>query len=196
MVFAGIRYMGTIKASMRLFIAVNFDSEVKERLLDIQARIKAQSCKGNFSRPENLHLTLAFLGETPEDLAPLIRKVVGDAAAGQGSFTLDLNRVGCFRHSDKELWWIGADDAGSGLRPLRELRQKLTAGLKMADIFFDDRSFNVHITLGREIRHTAPIKVPAGIVTIPVNRISLMRSGHIRSILTYTEIFGLDLSGS
>lgn len=181
---------------MRLFIAINFDDEVKGRLLDIQARIKVQSYRGSFSRPENLHLTLVFLGETPEDQTPLIRGAVSNTAAGQGSFNLVFNRAGCFRHSNKELWWIGADDADPGLRPLVELRRRLGDELKAASIVFDDRPFNAHITLGREIKHDAPIEAPAGHIAVPVNRISLMKSEHIRGVLTYTEIFGQDLPGT
>ena len=50
---------------LRLFISVNCDDKVKKQLLSVQDKIKAQSVKGNFSLPENLHLTLVFIGETP-----------------------------------------------------------------------------------------------------------------------------------
>jgi 2'-5' RNA ligase len=178
---------------MRLFIAVNFDDEIKNWLLDIQARIKAQSGRGNFSRPENLHLTLVFLGNTSEDQVPLIRKAVHDAAAGQKAFTLGFNRTGCFRHSNKELWWIGAGEADPGLPSLNDLRQRLIGGLRAAGIGFDERPFNAHITLGREIKHSASIEAPTERITIPVNRISLMNSENIQGVLVYTEISGQDL---
>ena len=47
---------------MRLFVAINFDSITIENIAAVQGRLKALS-RGNFSRPENLHMTLAFLGE-------------------------------------------------------------------------------------------------------------------------------------
>jgi 2'-5' RNA ligase len=176
---------------MRLFIAVNCDDEIKSRLLAIRDRIKAQSHKGNFPRPENLHLTLAFLGETPEDQIPAICAVM--AKAGLPPFTVRLSRIGCFKHSGKELWWIGADESDPGLSPLLELRRRLTAGLEAAGIVFDDRPFNAHITLGREIKHSAPVTLPNETAALPVNRISLMQSEHIKGVLTYTEVFGQDL---
>jgi 2'-5' RNA ligase len=176
---------------MRLFIAVNFDDGVKSRLLAVQSQIKTQSFKGNFSRPENLHLTLIFIGETPEDRVPAIGSII--AALRRPPFTLDFTRTGCFTHRGKELWWIGADRACPGLRALEELRRRVTAGLVQAGVDFDDRPFNAHITLGREIKHAAPIQVSAGRITVPVNRISLMQSAHIRGALVYTEIAGQDL---
>ncbi|NLF28538.1 MAG: hypothetical protein GX592_11635 [Clostridiales bacterium] len=45
---------------MRLFVAINFDSITIENIAAVQGRLKALG-RGNFSRPENLHLTLAFL---------------------------------------------------------------------------------------------------------------------------------------
>jgi len=47
---------------MRLFIAINFNEKIKDRLCEMQGQLKAQTYAGNFSRRENLHLTLVFLG--------------------------------------------------------------------------------------------------------------------------------------
>ena len=176
---------------MRLFIAVNCDDQIKSRLLAIRDRIKAQSQRGNFSRPENLHLTLAFLGETPGDQIPGICAVM--TKAGLPPFTVQFSHTGCFKHSGKELWWIGADKGDPGLSALLELRRRLTAGLEASGIVFDGRPFNAHITLGREIKHSAPVTLPNETIVLPVNRISLMQSEHIKGVLTYTEVFGQDL---
>jgi 2'-5' RNA ligase len=185
---------------VRLFIAVNCDSETKSRLLAVRDRIKAQAKKGNFSRPENFHLTIVFLGETPEDHVPLISSIMIKAGQSLVSmpltpppFTLNFSHTGCFKHSNKELWWISADKDDAGLSVLTELRRRLTTGFEAAGIFFDNRPFNAHITLGREIKHSAPIILPKETITLPVNRISLMRSEHIKGTLVYTEIFGYNL---
>ncbi|MDR1250689.1 MAG: RNA 2',3'-cyclic phosphodiesterase [Treponema sp.] len=180
---------------MRLFIAVNFNDEIKSRLLQIQERIRERSLKGNFSRLENLHLTLVFLGETPEDQVPAIRAIMAGArrALSVREFTLDFTRTGCFRHSNKELWWIAADKADPGLCALTELRRYITDGLLQAGIAFDNRPFNAHITLGREIKHLSPIVLPDETITAPIDRISLMKSEHINTTLVYTGIFTLDL---
>jgi 2'-5' RNA ligase len=180
---------------MRLFISINFSNGIISRLLQIQGKIREQAIKGNFSRPENLHLTLAFIGETPASLIPAILQAIEKTlkVSGTGEFTLDFNHSGCFRHSNKELWWIGADKNCRGLASLQNLRQRLAAELSASGIAFDKRPFNAHITLGREIKFSSPIELPVEKLTVPVQRISLMNSEHINGKLTYTEIFGYDL---
>jgi 2'-5' RNA ligase len=176
---------------MRLFIAVNFDDGVKSRVLFVQDRIREQASKGNFSRPENLHLTLAFIGETPEARVPAICSVLADLR--HAPFDLDFSRSGFFRRGGKELWWIGADQKNAGYAALLELRESLCAGLLAKGISFDDRPFNAHITLGREIKHLKPIDAPAPGIAVPVRRISLMKSEHVKGLLCYTEIGARDL---
>jgi 2'-5' RNA ligase len=48
---------------MRLFIAIHFSPGVREVLLSAIDSLRAQAVSGNFTRPENLHLTLAFIGD-------------------------------------------------------------------------------------------------------------------------------------
>lgn len=54
---------------MRLFIAVNFDEKTKASLMGAVQKLKESSSAGNFTRPENLHLTLVFIGETKDAAA-------------------------------------------------------------------------------------------------------------------------------
>ena len=179
---------------LRLFIAVNCDDETKKRLLSVQDKIRSQALKGNFSRPENLHLTLVFLGETPEDqvqaICPVIKEAMRPPAA---PFALAFSQTGCFTHSGKELWWIGAGHSDPSLGILKNIRQRITGGLSAAGIAFDDRPFNPHITLGREVKHNAPIVIDRQEINFPVNRISLMKSERTDGALVYTEVFGQDL---
>ncbi|MDR2020726.1 MAG: RNA 2',3'-cyclic phosphodiesterase [Treponema sp.] len=193
---------------MRLFIAVNFNETVKERILEVQAGIRAQASRGNFSRRENLHLSLAFLGETPEDRLPLIRSCM-EALRGP-PFTLTFNHTGCFSRGGKELWWLGAEE-GPGMNRLREIRRRLCTGLLEAALAFDGRPFKAHITLGREIRSPVPVRMPPVNIGVPVERISLMLSEHRtagsipagktapgssptgKKLLVYTELYGQSL---
>jgi 2'-5' RNA ligase len=179
---------------LRLFISINCNDETKSLLLSVQDKIKAQSIKGSFSRPENLHLTLAFIGEIAEEQVPAICSVIEDAMQQHlAPFSLTFSQTGCFRHSNKELWWIGTDRADPFLGILRNIRQRIADGLSAKGITFDSRPFNPHITLGREIKHDAPIVIPEQKIIFPVKRISLMKSERLRGVLVYTEIFGQDL---
>jgi 2'-5' RNA ligase len=192
---------------MRLFIAVNFNEAVKKRILEVQAGIRAQASCGNFSRRENFHLTLAFLGETPEDRLPLIRSCM--EALRSPPFTLTFNHTGFFSRGGKELWWLGAKK-GSGMDRLQEIRRRLCAGLLEAALVFDGRPFNAHITLGRGIRSFVPIEAPPVNINIPVEQISLMFSEHRaadrvhvggaapagKKLLVYTELYGHKLKAA
>ena len=176
---------------MRLFVAVNFDDITKNRLLAIQGRIRAQSLKGNFSRLENLHLTLVFLGEISGSLVPEIYAIVKSAVASTGirAFSVNLCRTGCFRHAGKELWWIAPDGNPEGnsageAGALFAIRQEIGKSLDEAGIPFDRRPFKAHITLGREIKPSSPIKLPDEVIPVQVKRISLMQSAHIKGVLT------------
>jgi 2'-5' RNA ligase len=177
---------------MRLFMAVNFDDQVKRRLLEAQAEIRAKSRGGNFSREENLHLTLVFLGETPGGRLPEIEGLMGQIAGPPTE--LVFSGLGCFSRAHKELWYIGAEE-GPGLERVREIREKLCSGFPALGLSVDTRPFRAHITLGREIRRDTAQESPVWNerIGVPVKRISLMRSERLRGLTVYTELFGREL---
>jgi 2'-5' RNA ligase len=177
---------------MRLFIAVNFSDEIKSRLLEVQELLRSRSTRGNFTRIENLHLTLAFLGETPEEKLAGLYTIVGGISAP--SFEIPFNRTGCFTHSRKELWWIGAEPGSPGLSSLKSIHDRLIRDLLDAGFPVDERPFKAHITLAREVKHLSPIALDCPEMILKVNRVSLMKSEHLRGVLTYTELMGRDLS--
>jgi len=179
---------------LRLFISVNCDNDVKNRLLAVQDRIETQSVKGNFSLPVNLHLTLVFIGETPADNVQIISSAIEKALIPHiAPFSLTFSKTGCFKHSNKELWWIGTERDDVHIDTLKTIRRRINEELSSQGISFDNRPFNPHITLGREIKHETPIVIPKQEIIYPINRISLMKSERISGKLTYTEIFGRDL---
>jgi len=179
---------------MRLFISINCNDETKSHLLYVQEKIKSQAISGNFTRPENLHMTLIFLGEIKGADIPLICSIIKNATRQQElSSNLILSKADCFKHFNRELWWVGADSSDPFLYILRGIRQKIANGLSEKNIFFDNKQFKPHITLGREIKHDKPIVIPEQKINFPVKRISLMKSERIKGILAYTEIFGVNL---
>jgi len=182
---------------MRLFVAVNFSDEIKAKILMIQDQLRSQTIKGNFTRPENLHLTLAFLGETgPEPVGnPASRLCEIMDGMGIVPFNVSFNRTGCFTHSRKELWWIGAEPTCPGLPLLKAIHDQLVHGFKEDGFCVSLSPFNAHITLGREIKHTTPIVLNSPDIVVRVDRISLMKSEHIGGILTYTELIQKKLEG-
>jgi 2'-5' RNA ligase len=189
---------------MRLFIAVNFDEEFTTRILEVQNKLRALAVKGNFTSHGNLHLTLAFLGETGAGFVPAIRDIIA-ALPASGAFTVDFIRAGCFRHSGKELWYIAATPGSVGTKRLLELRTRLAAGLEALaasppapsageePLSFDRRPFNAHITLGRELRFKRELAPFPVLLTAPIARVSLMQSAQREGRRVYTELFGRNL---
>ncbi len=164
---------------MRLFIAINFDPATKEKLLSVQRRL-AESAIGNFTRPENLHLTLLFLGEVGE--ASPVKRIFSERFIEP--VPLKFDRVGTFR---KDLYWVGLapcpalDVLYSGLRDDLAL-----AGFSgdWADIL------SPHITLAREVSLRGQPDLSFEPFCMTARRLSLMKSERVRGVLTYTEIFG------
>ena len=167
---------------MRLFIAINFDNETRSRLLDLRDELRGKSERGNFSAPENLHLTLVFLGECNEKQSAAAKAAM--EAISFEPLPVYIDRIGRFRRDGGDIWWAGLQDNVS----LTKLQQDLTDKLSLTSFALERRKFSPHISLGREIVTTAkPWEVePFGET---VGAIDLMKSERINGKLTYTSIF-------
>jgi len=165
---------------MRLFIAINFDDEVKARLLQCQESLRLASVSGNFTRPENLHLTLVFLGETPLTCVREIQRVM-DCASNE-PFTLQCEGMGKFG----DTWWVGIRQNLA----LTNLHNHLSQGLRAAGFTIESRSFKPHLTLAREIilRSGASPEKPEPFA-VQIEAMHLMTSERINGKLTYISIY-------
>jgi len=172
---------------MRLFIAINFSEKIKNQILELQEQLRSQSSKGNFTKPANFHITLAFLGETPEEKIESICRIIDDIQIT--GFELCFNHTGCFTHSRKELWWVGADPKSPGLSILASIQGQLIDRLLKAGFSVDTRPFRAHITLGREIKHPSPIYLSPPRIIVNVRSISLMKSDHVSGGMRYTDMY-------
>ncbi|HHU52888.1 MAG TPA: RNA 2',3'-cyclic phosphodiesterase [Clostridiaceae bacterium] len=166
---------------MRLFIAINFNAETRSRLVTLRDELRSDSTKGRFSAPENLHLTLVFLGECNEKQAASAKAAM-DAVEFK-PFTINIGSVGRFRRSGGDIWWAGVNDS----LQLIILYNKLTKKLTEFGFQIEKRKFSPHITLGREIiTKASPRRFKEFGQTI--DKIELMKSERIAGKLTYTAI--------
>ena len=178
---------------MRLFIAINFSDEIRNRILEIQDQLRSQTLSGNFTRSENFHLTLVFLGETPEEKLDCLFRIMEEIH--EPPFEISFNCSGCFSNRRRELWWIGADQKSPCLPVLVKIHKQLLDRLLSAGFPVDTRPFKAHITIGREIERSRPVVLDFPGIKVKADRISLMKSEHIKGKLCYTEIFGKVLAG-
>lgn len=164
---------------MRLFIAIQFEENILDALTDFQAGLKSQGVSGNYTKRENLHITLAFIGEygNPEDILDAMEQVEFRP------IEISLRGVGSFG----ELFWVGLADNPQLTGYVKRLRRELAE----QGIPYDKKRFSPHITLirkyscrgGREIPVSDP---PKG--SMMATRVSLMLSERGKNGMIYTEI--------
>jgi RNA 2',3'-cyclic 3'-phosphodiesterase len=129
---------------VRLFFALWPDEEVRARLVQWSRALRAL-CGGRPTRPENLHVTLAFLGSVEDARVAEIERAAGEVAARAS--TLVLDQPGYWKHN--RIAWAGASAVPAALDALaRELRD----ALNRSHIGFDAKEFAVHVTLVRDAR--------------------------------------------
>ena len=164
---------------MRLFIAIPMEGEVKNALRAAQNELRRRGVEGNYTRPENLHLTLAFIGEYPDPDA--VTEAL--AALSFRPFTLRLDALGSFG----ELWWAGLDAP----EELDRLVSRIRRALSEKDIPFDRKSFRPHITLIRKPSFRADprletLRIPEA--EMRAEKVSLMLSTRGKNGMIYTEL--------
>lgn len=98
-------------------------------------------------KPENLHVTLAFLGNTPDNRLDDVNGAAADAAAQVSSFTLSFDRAGRFPERGRpRVVWLGIAE---GEASVLELGAGVYEGLRSRSLHFDDRPLAPHLTLAR-----------------------------------------------
>lgn len=180
---------------MRLFIAIQLNEEMKDALTRLQKQLQRQGVRGNFTRRENLHLTLAFIGEYPDpyDVKDVMERIDFEP------FDISLDGMGSFG----SLWWMGlssSSESDADSDELKTLAKHLRRALADAGIPFDRKKFSPHITLVRKpairngfeagARAAIPEEVLADLprASMLVDHISLMRSERGKHGMIYTEL--------
>lgn len=129
---------------MRLFIAVQLPPELTDRAaallpLALPAVRRVQ--------PELMHITLAFLGWTPDAQLDATGDAARAAAAGHRAFALAFGAAGRFPVSGRpRVVWLGVT---AGADALTALAGSVTEQLRSRELGFDDRPFSPHLTLAR-----------------------------------------------
>jgi 2'-5' RNA ligase len=129
------------KNLIRCFISVDLPREVMNYIKKVQGLLKKQSLfNGNFTEPENLHLTLKFLGEIDEERIEEVKKKLKEIKFDE--FEARLGEVGVFSKRFIKLIWIKLNGKG-----IFELQRKIDDKLK--ELFKEEERFMSHITIAR-----------------------------------------------
>jgi RNA 2',3'-cyclic 3'-phosphodiesterase len=135
-------------ARVRTFIAVGLDKPVRDRVISLQEALAGTGAEVKWVEPENLHVTLLFLGEVEDRDLPAVCRVVAEGGGRQAPFTLSVERAGCFPNPRRpRTLWVGA---GQGTQELVALHDALEPPLMELGCYRrEERQYTPHITLGR-----------------------------------------------
>jgi 2'-5' RNA ligase len=146
-------------STVRTFIAIELDEELQTNLKRAQDRLQARVAPRSvrWVRPDGIHLTLKFLGDTPTVKLEEIKAALVRAAAGIEAFTFTVEGVGCFPNlRQPRVVWLGLQEPSGELRRLRDAVEAQVAPLGFPT---ERRAFNPHLTLGRVQRHASKSEV-------------------------------------
>lgn len=134
-------------STIRAFVAANLNPDLQVALAMVQDRLRATRADVGWVRPENLHLTLKFLGQVEEERIGAIRDAIAAAAAGSGPVRLVFQGLGAFPNPRAaRVVWIGLSH---GAEVLAALQAGIEAALESLGFGREARPFTAHLTLGR-----------------------------------------------
>jgi len=186
-----------ISEAFRAFIAIDLPESIKSFLSEAQEALKLYGFRVKWVRPQNIHLTLKFLGDTATADTDKIVEAMTLAARNCPIVSLTAKGVGVFPNIRRpRVIWAGLNGQ---IETLANLQQTLDAHL--ADLGFarDTRAFKSHLTLGRVKGKIAPDKMLAAIdklkefesESFETHQVILFQSELRPSGAVYTQIHGI-----
>lgn len=133
---------------MRCFVAIDIDEKITKKLGDLQRDLRVEIDRFGtgvkWVDPENVHLTLKFLGEVEDDKAADLCEIVSAVVRKHHSFDINVKGVGSFGRPARVLWvGIEKNDA------LIALRKEIEDCLEEAGFEADQKAFSAHLTICR-----------------------------------------------
>lgn len=162
---------------MRLFVAMDLPAGVKDELARAIGVLRPAVPAARWVPRENLHLTLKFVGEVPDERLSAISAAVAEVAGGFVDFSTHLEGIGSFPSPRRaRVLWVGLADPAGGIAALAVGLDEAFAPLGVAR---EARPFTPHLTLARFRTPTllaAQPEVPLDPTPFAVERLTLFRS--------------------
>jgi 2'-5' RNA ligase len=158
----------------RLFFALEPDEKVRREIHAVQTIL---ACNGRKVPEKQFHITLAFLGMQPAEMIAEVSAIASRVPFNPCSLALD--RFGIFRRAG--VLWIGATIVPTALQ---NFHQALLDELEKADIGYDRKTWEPHLTLYRRLRNR-PVIMETVPVTWQLNQFSLVESINVKSGIEY-----------
>ncbi len=182
---------------MRCFIAIVLPETVQKKIAELQDELRRCGLKFKWVAPENIHLTLKFLGEITNEQANEVASVLETTAAATEAFDLSIEGIGQFPpKGTPRVVWLGAQ---GDTDPLAELESRIREGLDRAGIPYDKKPFHPHLTIARVDRgFRGPLRVSDKLRAFKAGGMNAARVELIKSDLqptgaVYTSLSHADL---
>lgn len=132
--------------SIRCFIAIELPSALKEEIAARTEKVRNSGADARWVRADNLHLTLKFLGSTPEEMLPEIKEALAGVAKRHGVFRLRFKGAGVFPSRKRpRVVWIGVEDSDR----LVTIQMEVEAAMAALGYEAENRPYSPHLTIGR-----------------------------------------------
>jgi 2'-5' RNA ligase len=133
---------------IRTFIAIDPGKSIRERLVSLQQSLQRAGVKAKWVEPDNLHITLLFLGEVEYNAVPDVCRVVGEATVDHAAFPMTVAATGCFPNARRpRILWAGVT---VGTQEVVAVHDALEVPLLELGCYRrEERKYTPHLTLGR-----------------------------------------------
>ena len=132
---------------LRLFLALELSGQQKHLLHDLQSKLRVNLSGVRWVRPENMHLTVKYLGDTAEDLLELLKLEITEAVNTIEPFSIKYGKCGVFPSSQKaRVIWVGLKEGNKETSNLHEKVENTVVKLGLAP---ERMVYKPHLTLGR-----------------------------------------------
>jgi 2'-5' RNA ligase len=186
---------------IRAFAAVELDGPIRDAVAALVNRLRARPFRVAWVRPENLHLTLRFLGQIDSERVEAYAALVRDEAARLTPFVARVRGIGVFPDARRpSVVWTALGSETNTLQEIYEIVERAARSIGLAPEY---RAFAPHVTLGRVRRESPAIDLApilevekdfdAGAFT--VEAVSLFSSELTPQGARYTRLHRLNLDG-
>jgi len=132
---------------MRSFVAIELPDAVKEALAQLAERLRPARVPASWVRPEQIHLTLRFLGDVDKQRLEQLSAALRAAYRGTAPFTVRVRGTGGFPNIRRpNVIWVSLDPVENGLGGIQ---QKAELAARAIGLPPEERPFKPHLTLAR-----------------------------------------------
>lgn len=185
---------------IRTFIAVRVPETIRQKIAELQNRLKPYCGDIRWVRPESIHVTLKFLGDVPAEQIKPIAEAIQKAVASVRPFDVSVEGTGFFPSSRRpRVLWVGVE---KGFDALKDLAVKVDEVCTTFQFQKEKRDYSAHLTIGR-VR--SPKQIDPLIQTLQtvgfvggsyrVEEVAVMKSDLLKTGAVYTALHQIKLQG-